>query len=675
MYETLRPNILPVDDQPDHLKERLRKELEELTAHIPVGIYQFRMRTDGSISFDFVNEPFCRLLGRDREEVLRDAATAFQAVHPEERAAFVRLNQEAGKRRESFFWIGRFLVEGKVRWLQVHSLPSAEPNGEGVWNGVVIDMTERKLLENALREAKREADAANQAKSRFLATMSHEIRTPMNTILGMGETLLASPRLSRKEKRFLEIANKAGNTLLALINDVLDLSKIEAGQLTLEDIPFAPLEEIRQVISMIAATAQAKGVELICSPAANLPSHVRGDPQRLRQILLNLLSNAVKFTERGSVTLQAEPGQGEQVCFSVADTGIGIPENRLDTIFQPFVQAEESTSRRFGGTGLGLSICCQLVEKMGGEIWVESQVGRGSLFRFTVRLPQVKAPVAEMHPATTAAEQHAHPPAVPMETGMRILLVDDLEDNRLVVEAFLDNTPHQVVGAASGAEAIRLFESDSFDLVLMDMMMPGMDGLEATRNMRRIEAARQTPRTPVVALTANAMQEDMREALLAGCDRHISKPMRRSSLLEVISLYCPQVPGAGTSSGLVTASEPVMISQFINLQTLDRLQSETGPGFQRVLGLFLKNFPDRLEALSSAWQADNREALRQAAHKLKGTAATFGAEQFAGCCALLEQAAAQGTIMTSIPGILEEIMAEGERTRQALQRFLSDASA
>ncbi|MBF0162067.1 MAG: response regulator [Magnetococcales bacterium] len=657
--------------------DTLRREYEELTERIPVGIYIFRARADGSVAFDYVNTPFCQLLGLDRATVLRDAAHAFQSVHPEEREAFMRFSQESvsresGKKRESFLWIGRFLVAGKVRWLHIQSLPATDPNGESIRHGVVIDITGRKLLENALREAKREAESANQAKSRFLATMSHEIRTPMNTILGVGETLLASPRLSPKEKQLLEIANRAGNTLMALINDVLDLSKIEAGQLHLEEIVFSPVEEIRQAMAMVSEAAQAKGVALTWATAVHVPSHVRGDPQRLRQILLNLLSNAIKFTEQGSVTLQVEPGQGEQLHFSVADTGIGIPENRLDTIFQPFVQAEESTTRRFGGTGLGLSICCQLVEKMGGEIWVESQVGRGSLFRFTVRLPWIPAEVTERQMATHGTEQPVPCPDPTMTkgiTGMWILLVDDVKDNRLVVEAFLDNTPHHVVGAASATEAIRLFESRPFDLVLMDVMMPGMDGLEATRKIRSIESARHRSHTPVIALTANAMKEDREEALLAGCDRHLSKPLRRSSLLEVISLFSRQSPATTDTSSLIAPHAAIMRRHAINPQTLDQLQSETGPGFHPVLAMFLKNFPGRLDALSRAWQAGNREALQQAAHKLKGTAATFGAEQFAGCCAALEQEVMQGGALERIPGMLEGIRVEGERVQQELRRL------
>ncbi|MBF0399440.1 MAG: response regulator [Magnetococcales bacterium] len=654
--------------------DRLRKAYEELTARIPVGIYTFRIRANGSMTFEYVSEPFCRLLGLDRQAVLRDAAHAFKAVHPEELENFIRLNQEAGEKRQPFLWIGRFLVAGQVRWIHIESVPRLERSGDSVWNGVVIDITERTLLEQAMRAAKQEAEAANQAKSRFLATMSHEIRTPMNTILGMGEMLLLSPRLSQQEKRFLAIANRAGNSLMALINDILDLSKIEAGQLNLESIRFSPAEEARQAMAIVAETARAKGIALSCSLATDLPAQVQGDPQRLRQILLNLLSNAVKFTEQGRISLQVETGSDDQISFAVSDTGIGIPDNRLDTIFQPFVQAENSTTRRFGGTGLGLSICCQLVEMMKGKIWVESRVGQGSVFRFTARLPWVEAAPAAQAPAGVTGTDQLLPSADPA-ASLRILLVDDVEDNRLVVEAFLANSPHRIVGATSGTEAIALFNAQAFDLVFMDMMMPGMDGLEATRHIRSIEAARNMSRTPIIALTANAMKEEMEETLAAGCDRHLCKPLRRSSLLEAIDHFARKGSAANPTTTLPTPDGTPTESDAIRLPLLDQLREETGPGFERVVSLFLKNFPARLDALSAAWQAKDWEALRQASHKLKGTSATYGAARFAGCCANLERHVAQGGATEKIPAMLEEILTEGRRVQRELEQFLASTMA
>ncbi|MBF0585139.1 MAG: response regulator [Magnetococcales bacterium] len=388
---------------------------------------------------------------------------------------------------------------------------------------------ERKQLDERLRHALAMADQANREKSRFLAAMSHEIRTPMNAILGMGE-MLAEGELDDEQQHYLQTIHRAGQGLLALINDILDLSKIEAGQLEMESIPFDPREIIQNSVEMFTLKAADQGTLLRTRVAEEVPDRLMGDPQRLQQILLNLLSNAVKFTRDGVVTCSMVQAGAALYRFAVADTGIGIPAERQRTIFQPFVQAETSTSRRFGGTGLGLSICQKLVEKMEGKIWLESQPGCGSRFQVEIRLHP--APVVFEEPeAVTMA------PAVSTNAGLSILMADDAAENRLLMEAFLRRSPHQLTMVEDGRQAVDLFKRGRFDLVLMDIQMPGMDGYEATRTIRAWEERHQLPPTPILALTANAMREDVEKTHAVGCTRHLSKPISKKRLLEALSQF------------------------------------------------------------------------------------------------------------------------------------------
>lgn len=655
--------------QRKQLEEEIRQgkeRYEELTTRIPIGVYKFRLSKEGAMSFDYVSEPFCIFLGLNREALMKDVSLAFRSTHPEEQEELIRLNQEVTRKKEPFLWIGRFLVSGKTRWLQIQSTPYDEPNGDTTWGGVAIDITERKLLEIALREAKQEAERATRAKSRFLATMSHEIRTPMNTILGMGEILRESPRLSPRERQLVQIANRAGDTLMALINDILDLSKIEAGQLRLEQIPFSPEDEITQTLAITRTQASAKGIEIVQHVDPNLPRHVLGDPQRLRQILLNLLGNAVKFTHQGRITLRAAAEDGETIHFSVQDTGIGIPEERQEAIFQPFMQAEDSTTRRFGGTGLGLSICQQLVAHMGGRIWLESQPGAGSRFHFTVHLPGT-APRQEEH-----SGKRPSPEAVLRETAPlpSILLVDDTADNRLVVGAFLEGGPYRLIEASNGIDALKQFESSRFTLILMDVMMPEMDGLETTRRIRAMERARGLQRTPVIALTANAMKEDMELTLAAGCDQHLSKPLRRIDLMDALTRHVG--PSCTPPPAMIPPSPALPLPHLIiDPETLSQLKEETGRGFGRILEMFLRNLPGRLDALQNAWEIHDSETMRQVAHKLKGTSCTFGAARFAALCAELEQLTLRDAALITLRESLEKVREAGQDVQKQLETLLN----
>lgn len=382
-----------------------------------------------------------------------------------------------------------------------------------------------------LEAALKKAEAATRARSEFLAMMSHEIRTPMNAILGMAQLLETSP-LNAEQLEQLHIVRSSGDSLLTLINDILDFSKIEANKLDLEKQPFDLYIELKNVIQLYRPLVESKGLELVLDTAADLPAIVVGDRTRLRQILSNLLTNAIKFTHAGRIRVVVaavqEPQGMARIDVRVIDTGIGIPADRLDRLFQAFSQADPSIHRQYGGSGLGLAICVRLCQAMGGAITVSSQEGQGSEFHFFVHLPIGEATepvVAEIAPKDCDTR------AIP-----RVLVVDDNATNRMVAVKFLARLGINADSANDGQAALNKIQEDYFDIVLMDMHMPIMDGIEAT------QAVRQSPLSPqpyIIALTANAFDEDRERCLQAGMNAFLSKPLRFKELQAILdSFHC-----------------------------------------------------------------------------------------------------------------------------------------
>ncbi|MFM1873498.1 MAG: hypothetical protein RL398_2920, partial [Planctomycetota bacterium] len=451
---------------------------------------------------------------------------ALLAMYPREAARTLGSAVESSVQHGNPFSVEMELMSptGRVVWVHWTGKPITERGRPARLVGAVQDVTERRLAAQELRAARDAAEAASRAKSAFLATMSHEIRTPMNAVLGYA-SLLGETELDARQREHLKVLEQSGEALLRILDDVLDYAKIEAGRLDLERIPFRPAQLLDDAAVVLRARAAAKGIELDWQARNDLPEVLLGDPGRLRQIVLNLLGNAVKFTSEGSVRMTAE-WRGSLLRIEVADTGIGITEAQRELLFREFSQADSSTRRRFGGTGLGLAICRRLLSLMRGTIGVDSEPGRGSTFWF-------EAPLLV---GTSAMLQAGRPEAVQVSEGSwpggvrpRVLLVEDNDVNRRLAGSFLAGLDCEVLTATNGREAVDLYGRQDISLVLMDCLMPEMDGFEATREIRAHEQS-SGRRCPIVALTANAMPGDRRRCLDAGMDDFLSKPFRKADL-------------------------------------------------------------------------------------------------------------------------------------------------
>ncbi len=578
------------------------RRFRTLTETAPAGIF----RTDRDGGLTYVNPSWCAMTGMSQREAAGDG---WLRVLPDDRRESVAqawqnaLLEGWSDLREIQF---HRATDGAEIWGASTVAVERDEAGEPVGHvGIVLDITARKVLERELIAARDAAEAAARTKATFLANMSHEIRTPLNGILGFAE-LLADGDIPPEQARHASFIRESGRELLRLLNDILDLSKIEAGQMTIEQAPFSPGEELRSCAKLLDAAIRTKGLDfdLTIDPALDAP--MLGDSLRFRQIVLNLLGNSIKFTEIGSVSIKAQL-RGGTISVEVADTGIGISEEQQRRIFHPFIQADQSSTRRFGGTGLGLGISRQLAELMGGGVRLVSQVAVGTTA--TLRLPWQPAETVEPAP---------RPVATSFDTGgtqkeRRILLVEDLVINRELVCAMLKGAKYSVDTAEDGREAIEMIRRTGlsgvpYDLILMDVQMPVMDGLTATRAIRAMPGPMGT--VPIVALTAHAYPAEIQACREAGMDGHIAKPMSASVLLDQIARMLDK----GRSRRSAAA--------------LDATVASLRPMFEEQK----REITARLEAIREGLGSseDTQSLFGEAAglaHKIAGFAGTFGEDE------------------------------------------------
>lgn len=486
---------------------------------------------------------------------------------------------------------------------------------------------EASLARDRIAKLSRELERATQAKSEFLARMSHEIRTPMNALLGMAELLWETP-LNDEQREYVRVSRNTGDNLLNIVNDILDFSKVEAGQIQLEKIAFNLAGILAEALDIAGVRARAKGLALTSRIEPGVPAWLEGDPGRLRQILLNLLGNAAKFTDRGELCVRVEPDPDEPASigtdlksdrgalhFSVSDTGIGIPADRLSTIFDSFSQADASITRKFGGTGLGLSISKRLVELMGGKIWAESVPGSGSTMHFTARFS-----VAE---AAGAPEPDARNPPpgsrdLLRHRALRILLADDAEENRFLIRNYLKDSACVIDEVGNGALAVEKFKQRFYDAVLMDTEMPVLDGYSATRAMRAFEQERASAPTPILALTAHALREARDRSLEAGCTDHLTKPIKRATLIQAIDKFVPAA------------------------LAVDRIQVSVESWLKPVVGGYLENRRGDVVKLRTALDSGDYAMIRTLGHQMAGTGGAYGFEPITEIGSALEESALAG---------------------------------
>jgi PAS domain S-box-containing protein len=598
-----------------------------------------------------INPEVCRVLGYAEGEMLGTRIQDF--IPPDHKDKFEEEYIQA-IRTSSTAVSGVFCVlnkKGERIYLLYKNYRVEEPGIEPYVIGFSQDITERIYMEQELRYAKKLADEAAKAKESFLAHMSHEIRTPMNGIMGMA-SLMAKTKLDDQQRYYLKLVQDAANSLLVIVNDILDLEKIVAGKLQLEKIEFKLVEKITTSIQSFIHKAEEKDLGLIFQNAIPASMVVRGDPYRLSQVLNNILSNALKFTDKGRVTIVTgiieQNEEWAVVEIVIRDTGIGIGKDRIRSIFDPFVQADVAISRKYGGTGLGLTICKNMIEMQNGELLVQSEEGKGSAF--TIRIPyQLSTEVMQENESNQEIDYKSL-------GHKKVLVAEDVELNQYLARHILESWDFEVTIVNNGREAVEQMQAESFDCILMDVQMPEMDGMEATRHIRELPDPVKA-NIPIIALTANALKGDSERYLAAGMNDYLAKPFDEPRLFRVISRNLTELtPSANAEKNIPLKNNTSMLPE--KLYDLSMVQSVSGgdEGFiKKMVALFIETVPQNLDELNKAVQGENWDMVAKTAHKLKSTVDSMGIKSIKQEIRTVEANAKQKIQVEEVPALVERI--------------------
>ncbi len=592
---------------------------------------------------EWANEAFERMTGYAASEVIGKAPGKLLQGPQTDPETVEQIRQKLERCESVSVEMINYSKAGKPYWISLEVDPVFDADGNVTYYiATQVDISERKRREVELQQAREAAEVASRSKSRFLANMSHEIRTPLNGILGFTDVLLQGDFDPRETRRYLETIKNSGQHLLTLINDVLDLSKVEAGHFECERSECSPLQIVREVLSLLRVKAQEKCITLECRCTTGIPATVKSDQARLRQLLMNLVGNAIKFTDYGGVTVIASldrSGPQPMLVLEVHDTGIGIAEQSIKRIFEPFEQVDSSITRRYEGTGLGLAITKRIVEGLGGDIQVTSREKVGSTF--TVRIPtgSLRGVPMESDWTSESLQDSSRRPSErdqPQLNGLRILLCEDGQVNRDLIRLVLANAGADVVATTNGREGVDRLLADhmAYDVILMDMQMPVLDGYSASREIRGLGW-----KGPLIALTAHAMRGDEEKARTAGCSGYLTKPVDIQELLSELSRYCPE-----EDSGSPLRST---------------LPNQDG-AFDEIILRFYDSLDDRLVQLRRWQQAGEFERIAEEAHVLKGTGGTVGFVRFTTPAGRLEIAARQAD-PTAVAECIDELFALARR--------------